>query len=363
MLWVAKGLGPGGMERLLVAHAQLGDRAQFDYCAAYLIERPNSLRSTLEEEGVTCVELGASGVADPRWVGRLMSLVQREHVDVVHVHSPAVASIVRPLVRAMPHRPGLVYTEHNSWADYRWPTRLANRLTYPLDDAQVAVSDAARNSAPPRLRRRVEHLPHGIDIEVVRAKSVNRGEVRDELGLGADTVLVGVVANLRVQKNYPLMLQVARRVIDAAPNVRFVALGHGPLRADLEAQRDSLGLGEQFQFLGHVPDAPRMMSAFDILALSSDHEGMPVSVMEAFALRLPVVVTAVGGLPDAVDETVGRIVAPRRADLLAAAIVELATGPALRAELGRGAGERAERFDARRAVRRLEQIYQQVSDR
>ena len=182
---------------------------------------------------------------------------------------------------------------------------MANRLTYGLDDATVAVSATARDSAPPRLRRQVETVIHGLELATVWQRRSERSAARQQLGVGPDEVLVGVVANLRVQKNYPLMLEAAAEVVRRVPSVRFVSLGQGPLEADLVSRRDRLGLGDRFRFLGHVPDAPAVMSAFDVFALSSDQEGLPVALMEALALGLPVVVTAVGGMPHVVDPSVG----------------------------------------------------------
>lgn len=143
------------------------------------------------------MELRAKGVADLRWVGRLMSLVQREHVDVVHVHSPAVASIVRPLVRSMPHRPGLVYTEHKLLgADYRlahgWQTGSPSRSTmrrWPCRRTRSRPSPAPPcGTCAPWHRHRA------------RARQVGEPWGGAAERLGADTVLVGVVANLHVQK-------------------------------------------------------------------------------------------------------------------------------------------------------------------
>ncbi|UDY33930.1 glycosyltransferase [Dermatobacter hominis] len=361
VLWLAKGLGPGGMERLLLTHARVADRDRFDFIVGYLVERPNSLRADLEAAGVPCVDVGKGRPEDPRWVLRVLRLVDELRIDVVHVHSPMVAAVLRPALRTRRHRPALVYTEHNSWSDYAAVTRAANRLTYGLDDRHVAVSAAARDSAPPRLRSGIELLVHGVELDGVRSRAGERGRVRRELGLTDDEVLVGAVANLRPQKNYPLLLDAARHVVDRREGVRFVALGHGPLEHELVARRDELGLGDRFSFLGHVPDAPAVMSAFDVFVLSSDVEGLPVALMEACALGLPVVATAVGGVPQVVDESIGRLVPPGRVGPLADAIVELADDPALRRRLGAAAAERSGRFDARVAVRRIEELYAEAA--
>ncbi|MCA1846726.1 MAG: glycosyltransferase, partial [Actinobacteria bacterium] len=125
VLWLAKGLGPGGMERLLVTHASAGDRNRFEYFAAYLVERPHSVVGDLERLGVRCTRFGDGRGLDPRWVLELRRFVRRHGIDLVHVHSPMVAALARPALHSMRHRPAVVYTEHNSWDCYTLPTRVA----------------------------------------------------------------------------------------------------------------------------------------------------------------------------------------------------------------------------------------------
>ena len=255
VLWLAKGLGPGGMEHLLLNHTMVGDQRRLDYHAAYLVERPNSIVPQLTEQGVRCHRLDRADPRDPRWVDDLVRLVRREAIDVVHIHSPYMAALARPALRLLRGRPRIVYTEHNGWDCYRTPTRWANAVTYSLDDAQIAVSDGVRNSLPPRRRARVETLLHGIAVDATRAHRTDREAVRSELGMARDQILVGIVANLRPAKNYPVLLAAARIAIDADPRLVFVSLGQGPL-ADAMAERNrELGMGDSFRFLGFRPDA------------------------------------------------------------------------------------------------------------
>ena len=129
-------------------------------------------------------------------------------------------------------------------------------------------------------------------------------------------------------------MEAARIVVDRLPSVRFVAVGQGPLEDEVRAWHEASGLGDRFVLTGYRADARRVMSAFDLFTLSSEHEGLPVAVMEALALGLPVVATAVGGLPEAVvDGVEGRLVPPHQPDLLADAIIAVAEDPALRARM------------------------------
>lgn len=355
VLWLAKGLGQGGMERLLVTHAKFGDRDRFDYRAAYLVDRPHSVIDELLELGVPVEQLGSGNGNDPRWVADLVRLVRRERIDVVHAHSPMPAAIARVALTMATPKVRFVYTEHNRWDRYSRPTRGANRLTFRLNDAAYAVSDDCRMTVPRSLRPKVTTLIHGIDVDAVAAHAAHRDEARAELGIADGTTVVGTVANLRKQKNYPMLLDAAAKVCAERDDVLFLAVGQGPLEGELRARHAQLGLGDRFRFLGFRSDVHRIMSAFDIFCLSSDHEGLPVALMEAIALGLPVVSTAVGGVPDAVGAGDGAWLVPvGDLDALARTIVvavdrRLADSPVMVAS--------PRMFDARRSVALLEDCY------
>lgn len=358
VLWLAKGLGQGGMERLLVTHARFGDRERFDYRAAYLVDRPHSVVDELRAFDVPVTRLGSGSGSDPRWLVDLVRMVRRERIDVVHAHSPMPAALARPLLRVLSPRTRLIYTEHNSWVRYSKATRWANMVTFPLNHRAFAVSDDCRDSVPVRLRSRIETLIHGIDVDAVAALRAERADARAELGLTDETVVIGTVSNLRAQKNYPMLLQVAAQITHEHPNVVFLSVGQGPLEAELKQLHADLGLGERFRFLGFRADVHRVMSAFDVMCFSSNHEGLPVALMEAKALGLPVVATAVGGIPTAVTDGVDGLVVPSGdADALVVAIKTLIDDPARRSAMGEASGATAGRYDARESVGVLDGSY------
>ncbi|MCX7620336.1 MAG: glycosyltransferase [Acidimicrobiales bacterium] len=367
VLWLIKGLGPGGAEQLLVNQARVHDRERFEMTAAYLVPWKNHLVGPLEAAGVPALLLDGSRDFDLRWVWRLRRHLADTPVDVVHSHSPLVAAGARLVAQTLPRakRPALMYTEHNRWPRHNRLTRLANRLTFSLDDDQIAVSDDVRDTIPSRLRTRVTTLFHGIVLDEVRAQRSNRHEVRTELGIDEKTVVIGTVANFRREKDYPNLLRAAQLAL-ARTDVPlcFVAVGQGPLEAEVHELHRQLGLGDRFRLLGYRQDAVRMISAFDLFTLASRHEGLPVSLMEALALGVPVVATAVGGIPQAItDGAEGLIVPPRRPDLLAAAYCELAVDPGRRHTMSDAASARSKLFDIRTATRELEERYADLAER
>jgi glycosyltransferase involved in cell wall biosynthesis len=361
VLWLIKGLGPGGAERLLVEHATSGDRERCTYEVAYLLDWKQHLVPALEAAGVTTHCLGVRSERDPRWVWRLDRLLRRGRYDVVHAHSPLVASVARALVRTLPRsrRPGFVYTEHNQWSSFRRATREANALTYGWNDHVFAVSDDVRTSVAARFRDRVEVLVHGVDATWVRAQLAQRDAVRRELGVTDDEVLAVTVANLRATKNYPGLLDAAQRVVERGLPVRFVAAGQGPLEGEIRALHATSGLGEHFSLLGYRDDATRLIAGADVFVLASDHEGLPVTVMEALTLGVPVVATAVGGLPEIVGPETGILVPPGDPAALADAIARVAD-PEVRGGLAAAAARTGERFSSHDAVARVDAVYAEV---
>ncbi len=324
VLWLIKGLGPGGAENLLVTHARFGDHEAFDYSVAYFVPQKDHLVPALVAHGVEATCLGSGQDTDPRWVVRLWWHVWRGRFDVVHAHSPLSGAAVRVLARLMPRkrRPQLAYTEHNEWGKHRRPTRWLNRLTMPLAGTVIAVSKGVAASISGS--DEVEVVYHGIDIEAVRA-TADRSGVRDELGLPDDAHVVGTVANLRPEKGYDVLLRAARRLLLEHPSARdmwFVAVGQGPLADELNALHAELGLGERFRFLGYRQDATRVMSSFDVFCLASRHEGLPVALLEAAALGIPVVVSDVGGVGELVEAA--SLVVPGDVDELVRALATTA---------------------------------------
>jgi glycosyltransferase involved in cell wall biosynthesis len=363
VLWLIKGLGLGGAERLLVSMAHARDRLSFEYEAAYLLPWKDALVEELEKEDVSVACLDGGKEWDLGWALRLRRRLVERPVDVLHVHSAYVASVSRLVAHTVPaqYRPCLVSTQHIGWRGLTRLTRIANSATFALDDGHVAVSDDVRSSVARRHVARVETVVHGVPVEAIRNERAHREEVRAELGALPGETLVGTVANFRAQKAYPDLLDSASRVLRTGAAARFVAVGQGALEEDIRALHGRLGLGDQFMLLGARHDAIRVMAACDLFVLASHYEGYPVALMEALALGLPIVATRVGGVPQAVRHDVeGLLVPPRRPDLLAEAVLALISDPDRRARMALASEQRAGDYDIGRATRRLEDLYRSL---
>ncbi len=348
VLWLVKGLGPGGAEQLMVAAATVRDREKFRYEADYLLPWKDALVGPLEALGVPTRCLDVRDERDLRWAWRLRRRLLEDPVDILHAQSPYPAGIARLVVRTLPRRvrPRLVYTVHNTFHSFSPPTRILNGITYPLDDVDLAVSVEVHETIWKHLQDRTEIVVHGVLLTEVRSELEHRDQVRQELGIGADETVVGTIANFRAQKDYPNLLATARVLIDRGWSGRIVAVGQGPLEAEMRALHEQLGLGDRVLLLGRRDDAVRVLAACDVFTMASDNEGLPVALMEALALGLPVAATAVGGIPEAVTDGVeGLLVPPTRPEALADAIATHHRRRRAAGAHGRGSSRR------RRAVR------------
>lgn len=364
VLWLVKGLGPGGAETLLLSAARKADRERFDYSVAYLLPWKDHLVRRLEEQDVQVHCLDAPSLQRLGWVLRLRALLQRGDFDVLHLHSPLVAGVARLVVRTLPpgRRPAVVSTEHNTWWSYARGTRWLNALLYRRDDFRFAVSHEVHSTIWPRQRDGVEVLVHGLVLADVEAALEDRPAVRVEIGARDDDVVIGTVANFRAQKGYPDLLAAAATVVAAVPSARFVAVGQGPLEDEVRRRHAELGLGDRFQLLGYREDVLRVLGACDVFVLASLHEGFPVAVMESLAAGVPLVATSVGGVPDAVRDGVeGLVVPPGRPDLLADRLLRMVTDAPFRARCAAAARETGRQFDIGTAVTRMEQVYVELS--
>jgi glycosyltransferase involved in cell wall biosynthesis len=359
VLLLYKALGRGGAEQLLLNAAPYLDTTEFHYQVAFIFSQHDDFVSELRDAGLPVQCLGRERAA---WMGRLRTLVRQQKPKVVHTHSPYMAVGTRLLLKR-PRGPRLIHTEHNVWESYHPMTRRGNLLTFPLNDHVFAVSEHVRDSIryPTFLRflpmPPLEALYHGLDLASMNGSEPTDG-VRQSLGIPKHVPVIGNVANFKSQKGHRYLLEAAVRIRQSFPEARFVLVGFGPLEQTLRRQVRQLGLEGNVIFTGSRSDVPRLTASFDVFALPSLYEGLSIALVEALAVGTPAVVARSGGVTEVVTHGVnGIVVPPRDSVALADAIVSVLADPSLRQRLVKAGRKRAEDFDIREAVRRIEEVY------
>lgn len=307
------------------------------------------------------------GFRDLSALSQLIRLIREFKPDIVHTHTAKAGTLGRIAARAA-RVPVVVHTYHGHvFHGYfsSWATRaflLIERVLARFSDRLLTVSPTVRQELLDLgigTRDQLIVLPLGLDLDRFRRGEAVRGEFRREFGFDADMPLVGIVARLVPIKAHETFLQAAAIVAARYPRARFIVVGDGERRADLEAFSRSLGLADRVFFVGWRADLDRIYADLDVVALTSENEGSPVSLIEAMTSECAVVSTRVGGVPDLIDDRVnGLLVPPRRPDLLAPAIAELIDNPSLRRSLGSAAGAKAyPAYSAPRLLQDIDRLY------
>jgi glycosyltransferase involved in cell wall biosynthesis len=218
--------------------------------------------------------------------------------------------------------------------------RLVERLLAPHTDVLLAVSGEVRNDlvelgVAPASQFRV--MPLGFDLAPFTGdvdRAARRRALRAAWGAGGEELVVTLITRLVPIKRVDRFLAVARRLA-SRPGVRFVVIGNGELHAELAGSDDAVALGERLVWAGFRRDIPDVCFASDVVMLTSDNEGTPVSLIEAQAAAVPVVATDVGGVRSVVRDGESGLLAPADAtDALADAVERLLDHPELRTRMG-----------------------------
>jgi glycosyltransferase involved in cell wall biosynthesis len=289
---------------------------------------------------------------------RLGRFLRRQRIDLLHTHkfgSNAWGTMTGRIARV----PVVLAHEH-TWSYAGNPLRcfLDRELVSRAADRFIAVSreDQRRMIEIERIdASRTLFLPIGI---TPTSRTLGH-DVRAELGIPSDAPVIGVVGNLRPQKAHHVLVRAAAVLVREWPGVQILIVGDGSERAHVEQLVRELALEPSVRFLGYRDDVPEVLAAIDIAVCCSDFEGSPVAMLEYMEAALPVVSTAVGGVPDLIEQGVhGLLVPPGDPNALAGALDELLRDPQRAHAMGeRGQERRRAEFDFDTMIGRLEDLY------
>jgi glycosyltransferase involved in cell wall biosynthesis len=353
------GLDPNRFESMLVSGTENpGEGSMLDYALSHGVQ-PIVISEIVGE--------ATFKPRDSKALFKLYRLIRRERPHIVHTHT-AKAGFLGRLAARLAGVPVILHTYHGHVLHgYYSPlkTQLLRRMENALarvTNRIVAVSAQVKNDLVAygiASADKITVIPLGFDLDPFLSCEQYRGEFRRELGLNDGTRLVGIVGRIFPIKNHRLFLDAASRVVAIGNAIRFVIVGDGILRFEMENYARELGISDRVIFTGWRRDLPRIYADLNVLVVSSDNEGTPVSAIEAMASGRPVVGTRVGGLPDLIvaGET-GHLVPPKDPQALGNTILHLLHSPGEAARFGRaGQAIARDRFALGRLISDTENLY------
>jgi len=324
------------------------------YPVEFVVQPESPLHEKAVEAGLAVLPIRMRSEFDPLAVFRLARQMKKRGCRLAHFHDAHGLAVGASAARRaqVPLR----------FISRRVDFPLKSRRKYTRDiDAIIAISEGIRrvllsSGIPPSL---IYVIPSGIDFSPFE-QVASRDFLRREFSFAAGDCLVGIVAALEDHKGHTYLIQASRLVREQAPGIRFIVVGSGSLRLELDKQARDLGVEDIVFFLGFRDDVPRILASLDIFVLSSHHEGLGSSLLDAMASRLPVVATQAGGIPEVVkDRETGLLVPPRDPAALARAILDLCRDHELAARLARRGYEVVhEKFSAEAMADKVVDLYE-----
>src|ERR1041385_209208 len=315
-LWLARQLAPRGPDCVVAAPSA----------------EPLAVRSL--EAGLPVIDCRPATELDPIAAWRLRREIRARRIDVVHAHTAHAVAL--GAMAAVGTRARLVVARR---VDFPLRSNAGTRWKYGRAAAIIAVSDAVAGvlAAGGVARERIAVVPDGVDLArtVVPATPAVLAECGVEASRGPVVIQVAQLVGHKDPVNFVRAMAYANH---ALPKLQALLVGDGPLRADVAAEIKRLGLDHVVHLAGYRADADSLLAAASIACLSSREEGMGSVVVDAMAFGVPIAATRAGGIPEViVDGVSGLLAEPENPAALGAAIVRLATDPALARSVAEGA--------------------------
>lgn len=322
---------------------RLGDRID---PVVFCLDVVGPLGGRLLREGVPVVAFGRKPGFDFSVSKRMAKEIRERRVEVLHAHQYTPFFYGAIAARLSGHRPKVIFTEHGRHFPDVVSTRrrLANRLVMDrLADyvnAVCAFSARSLSEVEGFSKRRIEVIPNGVDLPRY-GRIADIVSLRRHLGLDPSRRYIATVARFHPVKDHRTLLHAFSEVAAVRHDVDLLLAGDGVLRDTLEKLAVELRVDQRVQFLGVRNDVASLLAASDVFALTSVSEAASITLLEAMASGLPVVVTAVGGNPEIVRDGVDGLLAPRGdSHAIARAIVRVLDDGRLAFNMGQSGAER-----------------------
>jgi len=363
ILYVIDNLEFGGGERVFLQLASgLRERHQISVAA----NTGGRLTNELKRLGIESFPIDMTRQISYKPIRQIRHIVRHKEIDVVHSQG-ARADFFARVAGKLSSIPHIICTVTMPVAGFdvgpirKGIYRFADCLSERYVDRFIVVSNYLRNTLierrglPPES---VIKIYNGIEVDRYHP-DLKEASLRNSWGIPPAAPLIGAIGRMVWQKGFKYLIEAAPETLEVIPEARFLLVGDGPLRPDLENLARKLNVYDRIIFTGFRSDIPDLLSTMDVLVVPSLLEGFPMITLEAMALATPVVATQIHGITEQImDGKEGVLIPPRNTDALASAVTQIITDRELSSRLGMAARKRVESsFSVRKMVRETEKVY------
>ncbi len=364
LLQVVDGFRLGGAETKLLELIKNLNKDKYNVVVCSLLS-DGPLLEKFKETGAKVVIIDRKHRFDFSVIPRIIKLIKKEKIHIVQTtlfYADFLGTITAKLAGVPVSVSWETISHYHSFYKPKY-RGLAYRIAMALADKIIAVSDDVKKSIL-ELRKirpaKIETIPYGVDMR--RFRKELQTEKRAELGLKKDDLIIGVVARLDYIKGHIYLIDALPKIKNSYKNVKCVIVGDGESRQKLEERCEKLKLVSDVKFLGFRSDVADILQIFDVFVLPSLSEGLPNVILEAMACSVPVVATAVGGIPEVItDNWNGKLVPPKDSEAIARAISEVFSQNGERKKFTQNAWNLVkEKYSLQRQMKQFDSLYSEL---
>ncbi|MDY6853501.1 MAG: glycosyltransferase family 4 protein [Thermodesulfobacteriota bacterium] len=314
-----------------------------------------------------------SPLVDLKALFKLYRVIRKEKPLIVHTHT-SKAGILGRLASLFARVPIVVHTPHGH-IFYGYYGKIKTKLFVFLEKIMASITDKMITLTEGEKQEHIQFnvakphkfvvIPSGVRIENLIKNNYMADELKTKMGIPSTDSIVGTIGRLVEVKGHRYFIDAARLVLDKIPKVTFMLVGDGHLMEGLTHQSSSIGIKEKVIFTGWRSDIPHLINLFDIFVLPSLNEGMGRVLVEAMAMRKPIVASSVGGILDLVKDGSNGILFPQGdTDAMAEAIIKLLMDKELAKKMGEEGKKRVyPAYELSIMIKSIEQLYKQLLKR
>lgn len=354
-----------GVPEHILALLKKMDREKYRPCIFAIRERGELAE---EAEALGCEVIVLNGAKSKRFdfvaLFKLWKLFRKRKIDIVHAQNHYYASRYSHLAALFAGVPIVITSIHDTIGKKRLKKNLINKVFSLFTDRVIAVSKAVKEDICEYDRihpDKIDVIPYGIDVDRFIINR-DKGEIRKELGVPVEALIVGMTGRLAANKRHDILIQAMKKVIEKIPSAYLMIVGGGKTEEELKQMVEELRIKDHVLFTGVRRDIPLLLNAMDIFAMPAERDSFPIVLLEAGASALPSVGVRDGGIPEAIIEgKTGLLVSKSSPGELADALLGLMTSKEKILHMGEEARKNIQsQYTLEHQIKNIQRLYESI---